>query len=88
MKSFVTANFFAAQFAFAQSDVIVLKRSVHAFAPFGQVPGIQRYATEEEQAGVIQDKRFTLERLPYASGSLPVVAYLYRPPTRLIESIR
>ncbi|MEO8126020.1 MAG: prolyl oligopeptidase family serine peptidase [Bryobacteraceae bacterium] len=71
--------FLAAQLVLSQSDGTILKRSAHQFAPYSQIPGIQRYATEKEQSGVLADKRFALERLVYSSGGLQVVAYLYHP---------
>lgn len=58
----------AASTLLAQADGTVLERKAHTFRDFSEVKGIGFYATAEEQAAVVRDSRFRLERVVYEAG--------------------
>ncbi len=65
------------QVLYAQGDGTIIERKPHTFTPFGELKGVQRYATAEEYAETLGDRRYNLERVTYASDGLKVVAYVY-----------
>lgn len=64
---------------FAEADGTIIERKEAEFAAYGSVKGIDRYASAAQYATALEDDRFVLERVVYASDGLPVVAYVYGP---------
>jgi dipeptidyl aminopeptidase/acylaminoacyl peptidase len=66
----------------SEIDGSVKERSACVFPDFGDVRGIDRYATRAEYQRATEDGHFRCERLTYVSDGLPVIAYVVHPAGR------
>ena len=63
----------------APAQGILLDRALFSVPDYNSIKGIKGYASREEYAAAVSDKRFRLEKLAYKSANLKVFAYVYSP---------